>query len=463
NLQTSAQLAIVLIRRDLAIRRFTAQAAKQFDLLTSDLGRPIGHIRHNLVLDPEVGETDPPELAHLIDAVINHGREEAREVRDQAGRWYSLRVRPYLTLENKVDGAVLVLLDIDTLKRSQQAAAAARDYAEDVIDTVREPLLVLDDELRVESANRAFYRLFGVRPAETIGRLVFELGNRQWDIPRLRELLEQILPQNTTIEGFQVEHDFEQIGWRSMLLNARCILDPQHKPTRILLAAEDVTERKRAEEVLLRAELRKSEDRFRDMIDALPAAIYTTDAEGRLTHFNPAAIEFSGRTPELITDRWCVSWKLYEADGTPLPHDKCAMAVVLRENRAIRGEEAIAECPDGTRRWFLPYPAPLRDAEGRLVGGINMLVDITERKRLGQKIADQARELATMNRRKDEFLAMLSHELRNPMAPIFNALQLIREQGGEAAALQRKAHDVIERQMRHLADWWMICWRSRAL
>jgi PAS domain S-box-containing protein len=129
------------------------------------------------------------------------------------------------------------------------------------------------------------------------------------------------------------------------------------------------------------AALREGEARFREMIDALPAAIYTTDAEGRLTHFNPAAVEFSGRVPELGTDEWCVTWKLYYPDGTPMPHDQCPMAIALKENRTVRGAEAIAERPDGTRVWFMPYPTPLRDAKGNIVGGVNMLVDITERKR----------------------------------------------------------------------------------
>jgi PAS domain S-box-containing protein len=117
------------------------------------------------------------------------------------------------------------------------------------------------------------------------------------------------------------------------------------------------------------------------MIDALPVAIYTTDAQGRITHFNRACVEFSGRTPELGTDHWCVTWKLYHPDGTPLSHDKCPMAVALTERRIVRGAEAIAERPDGSRIWFEPYPTPLFDSNGNLVGGINMLVDVTERKR----------------------------------------------------------------------------------
>jgi len=118
----------------------------------------------------------------------------------------------------------------------------------------------------------------------------------------------------------------------------------------------------------------------RQLLDALPVAIYCTDREGRLTYFNPAAVEFSGRVPELGTDQWCVTWKLFHSDGTPMPHDQCPMAIALKEGRTVYGDEAIAERPDGTRRWFAPFPAPLRDAEGKIVGGINMLLDITDRK-----------------------------------------------------------------------------------
>lgn len=116
------------------------------------------------------------------------------------------------------------------------------------------------------------------------------------------------------------------------------------------------------------------------MLDALPAAIYTTDAEGRLTYFNPGCVEFSGRTPGVGIDQWCVSWKLYHPDGTPMPHDQCPMAIALKEGRIIRGVEAIAERPDGTCVWFISHPTALRNAEGKIVGGINMLVDITQRK-----------------------------------------------------------------------------------
>ncbi len=149
NVQTSTQLAIVLLGRNLTIRRFSAQAEKQFNLLAADVGRPFSSVRHNL---------DLPDLDRFITEVIDTVRAGEREVQDKDGRWFSLRVRPYLTLDNKVDGAVLVLVDISDLKRSEQAIAAARDYAEAIIRTARDPLLVLDADLRVETANEAFYR-----------------------------------------------------------------------------------------------------------------------------------------------------------------------------------------------------------------------------------------------------------------------------------------------------------------
>jgi PAS domain S-box-containing protein len=180
-------------------------------------------------------------------------------------------------------------------------------------------------------------------------------------------------------------------------------MNPVQVDPTVLLAGESGAEVERAVQNLMadtvqsrqaiqsaHAELRDSERRFRQMIDALPAAIYTTDAQGRLTHFNPACVELSGRTPELGNDQWCVSWKLYHADGTPMPHDECPMAIALKEGRIVRGVEAIIERPDGTRRWFIPYPTPLRDSEGKVVGGVNMLVDITERKQAERATAHLA-------------------------------------------------------------------------
>jgi PAS domain S-box-containing protein len=132
---------------------------------------------------------------------------------------------------------------------------------------------------------------------------------------------------------------------------------------------------------------------FRHLLEALPAAVYTTDAKGRITFYNEAAADLWGCRPELGQAEWCGSWKLFWPNGTPLPHSECPMAMALKEDRAIRGAEAIAERPDGTRVPFIPFPTPLHDGSGRLVGAVNMLVDITHRKQEEEKQALLVREL----------------------------------------------------------------------
>ena len=141
------------------------------------------------------------------------------------------------------------------------------------------------------------------------------------------------------------------------------------------------------------ATVRERERRFRDLLGALPAAVYTTDAAGRITYYNDAAAELWGHRPPLGTSEWCGSWKLYWPDGTPMAHDECPMAIALKENRSVRGMEAAAERPDGTRVPFIPYPTPIHDEAGKLIGAVNMLVDITDRKRAEEQQALLVREL----------------------------------------------------------------------
>ncbi|HEY1245230.1 MAG TPA: PAS domain S-box protein, partial [Hyphomicrobiaceae bacterium] len=150
----------------------------------------------------------------------------------------------------------------------------------------------------------------------------------------------------------------------------------------------------------------------REAVEALPAAIYMTDAEGRLTFYNAAAAELWGRHPELGETRFCGSWKLYRPDGTPLPHDECPMALALRLRRPIRGMEAVAERPNGTRIPFIPYPTPLFDASGGLTGAVNMLVDISERKQSEADLAERQEQLAVFVEHAPAAIAMFDREMR---------------------------------------------------
>jgi PAS domain-containing protein len=142
-----------------------------------------------------------------------------------------------------------------------------------------------------------------------------------------------------------------------------------------------------------------------ELLDTLPAPIYTTDAEGRVTFYNRACIAFAGRQPVAGEDRWCVTWKLFTTGGKPLPHDRCPMAVAIREKRSVRGTEAVAERPDGTRRHFCPYPTPLLNEAGELVGAVNMLVDVTDRYHAAH-LLDQAKRCRRLVRAVNDQLTI---------------------------------------------------------
>jgi PAS domain S-box-containing protein len=169
---------------------------------------------------------------------------------------------------------------------------------------------------------------------------------------------------------------------------------------------------------------------YREFLEALGVAVYTTDADGRITFFNEAAATFWGRRPEL-GEEWCGSLRLFHTDGRPMRHAACPMAIALKQNRTVRGEEAIAERPDGSRVFFVPYPTPLRDASGTLIGAVNVLVDVTERRRAEDKLRAAAEELEASNKVKDEFLGLVSHELRTPVTTILGNAEFLRQRAGE--------------------------------
>lgn len=235
NLLDNIDIGTVFLDEQLIIKRFTSKALKLFRLLATDVGRPLGDINSNLV-----GVDLLTDALEVLKSLVP--REKV--VQATSNEWYIVRVLPYRTLDNVIDGVVLTFTDITERKKIELELQMqmARDYAENIVDTVREPLVVLDAEMKVISASRSFFKYFLVQPEETIGRYLYDLGNRQWDFPRLRELLETILPEKTSFENFEIDHEFPTIGRRKMLLNARCIINNIGKTQLILLAIEDITE-----------------------------------------------------------------------------------------------------------------------------------------------------------------------------------------------------------------------------
>ncbi len=269
--------------------------------------------------------------------------------------------------------ASLEAVKFEGTEREKAEAAMRRSDAmlRDFVETATVALHWVDSDGIILWANQAELDLLGYSREEYIGHHIAEFHVDQAVIGDIAGRL----TRGETLKEYEARLRCKDGSIRHVMINSSGLFeDGKFIHTRCF--TRDITKRKRAED-----QVRQNERRLREVINALPAAIYTTDAEGHLTHFNPAAVELSGRVPELGTDRWCVTWKLLRPDGTQLPHDECPMAVALKEGRAVDGSEIIAERPDGKRIWFIPYPRPLHDAEGRISGGVNMLIDITERKK----------------------------------------------------------------------------------
>jgi two-component system CheB/CheR fusion protein len=303
NIFDNVETPFILVGRDLRIRRLTKQAEKTLNLSAADLGRPIAHLQLGAVV---------PDLESLLTQTVDNVAAVEREFRDHLGHWFSLRIRPYKTQENKIEGAILTLIDIDSIKR-------AKRMAEDIVATTREPLLVLDAELRIQAASRSFYKLFQFVPETTANRFLYELGNGQWNNLDLRQRLQEILQKDESFSDYLIEQEFEGLGRRIMLLNARRLAQDEERKPLILLAIEDVTVREEQKSALV--------------------------------------------------------------------------------------------------------------AEAEEIG--------------------RSEESARANRNKDEFLAMLAHELRNPLAPLANAMEIIATPDIDARYIE-EARNVVQRQVKHL-------------
>jgi PAS domain S-box-containing protein len=304
------------------------------------------------------------------------------------------------------------------LYRKQRKLEEVNRVLAAVVDSSDDAILSKDLNGVIATFNRGAERLFGYKAEEVVGRPITILipPDRQHEEP---DILARIR------RGERVEH-YETVRRRKdgtlvdISLTVSPVRDDQGKIIGASKIARDITERKLSE-----ATLRDSERQLQELIAAIPAAIYTTDAQGKITFFNQAAAELAGRAPTVGSDEWCTTWKLYHPNGTPLSYDQCPMAITLKEGRAIRNAEVVAERPDGTRVPFIPYPTPLRDGVGKTIGAINMLVDVSERK----QAETQQRVL----------LNELNHRVKNNM----QMLQILLEAGAQRAE-SAEAREVLE-------------------
>ncbi len=419
NLLTSTHVPIIMVGTDRRIRRITPATERTLNVGPGDIGRSIGDLRLSV---------DVPELESLLREVIETLVVKEREVEARDGRWYSMRVRPYRTADNKIEGAVISFVDIDALKRGLDQARA-------IVETVREPLVVLDADLHVVTANGSFFDTFQVSREATGRRSLFEVGNGQWNTPQLRTMLEAVLAGHV-FEDVEVEHDFERIGKRTMFLNARRMPAATDHPFQILLAIEDVTGRKRAEEAVRQ---------LAAIVEGSEESIVGTTLDGLITSWNRGAERMFGYSED-------------ESLGRPItvivPGERHDEEVDV-PTRVARGEgihyETVRVRKDGVTLDVSLTISPIRDAVGRVVGASRISRDITARKRVEHDRAELLEreqgvrveaEAATVA--KDKFLAILSHELRTPLNAMLGWTRLLRTQKLDDAGAAR-ALEVIER------------------
>jgi two-component system CheB/CheR fusion protein len=326
NLLSSISTPIVMVGNDLRIRRFTPAAEKVLHLISTDAGRPISDLKPRI---------DVPDLDDIIKRVLDTLKTHEQEVRDSDGRDYMMRVQPYRTEDNRIEGAVVVLFDITELNRSVAEARRTRDFSNAVVDTVREPLLVLDDKLNVARANQSFYNSFRCAPTETEGRNLFAILGRQLDLPVIRDLMARVFKPGEDLHVLEIERDFFTLGRRTLLVSARGIGGSTGATGSILLAFQDITEQKRAMEA-----------RYRRLFESARDGIIIVDAtNGEIADINPATQALWGFSREDLLGR--VLWEVEP----------------VRENRGLRS--TLEQMRD---QGFLRVPdLEVRTKDGRVI------------------------------------------------------------------------------------------------
>jgi two-component system CheB/CheR fusion protein len=402
NLLISTNIPTIFLDGRFHVRRFTPAATNLFHLIPSDVGRSLGDITRRCT-DEDVLSDAGVVLAQLAPIT--------KEVQGHDGRRYVRQILPYRTRDDRIEGVVITFSDV-----AAEALQEARLYAEAIVDTVREPLLVLDANLRVQSANQSFYQTFRVSTEEAVDRSLYELGNYQWDSPRLRELLGEILARRKVLSDFEVTHEFERIGRRTMVLNARTLSRGGGRLDLILLAIEDVTDRKHAERTL-----HESEARTRAGVDTAVDAIITIDESGTVLSFNPAAERIFGYA---AGDMLGQSAQLIILPPYGNEHDPSLASYLRRERRVLGiGREVSGRRQDGTAFPLDLTISEFDDGNGRkFVGTVR---DITARKQAEEQLRRHQADLAHVLRVStiERLAAGLAHDLNQPLAAIANDVE----------------------------------------
>ncbi len=322
NLLASLSMPIIMTGNDLRIRRFTPMAERALRLIPTDVGRPISDLKPRI---------DVPNLEEILHRVIDSLQPFEQEVKDEEGRLYLMRVRPYRTADNRIDGTVVQLLDVSELKHSLEEVKHARDYAEAIVNTVREPLAVLDENLTIQTANRAFYDAVQATPANATGRTIYDVGRGYFDAPQVAALFARLDGDSTQLNEVEIDRTTDRGETRILSLNVRRLSTPERRRL-ILMAFADITERKRA-----------AEARYRRVFESARDGIVLVDAEtGGILDLNPYAEALLGYARSELVGR-----KLWEIEPMRnLPKLRAAIEQI-RDQGVLRFEDLVLRTKDG--------------------------------------------------------------------------------------------------------------------
>ncbi len=399
NLLSSSGIATLFLDGSFRIKRFTPAVRELYNLISKDIGRPFSDI---------TGKIDDPALLQDATKVLETLQPNEREVAHQTNRWFIRRVLPYRTQDGKIDGVVVTFSEITDIKVLQQENIAARKFAENMIATIREPLIVLDGRYTIISVSASFDRLFAHGEATIIGKSLFEIQNGQWDIPQLRTLLEGIIPKNTTVESFELSLHVTGSYTREMIVNARSF----ENGDLILLALQDMTEQKKTYRVM-----RDREARLRAILDAAPEAIVTIDENGTVDSFSPAAEGIFGyRADEVIGHN--VTMLMPEPDRSR--HDGYLDHYITTGEKKVigAGREMEAVRKNGSR-----VPVKLMVSEIEVAGVrkfLGIMHDLTDdRKR--QEELQRAQKMEAVG----QLTGGLAHDFNNLLTVVIGNLELL--------------------------------------
>lgn len=419
NLLASSQIPVVMVGRDLNVRLFTPAAGKMFNLTSADIGRPIGAINSGM---------EQTDLSQMVKSVIETFQVLSRQARDQQGGRFNIKVCPFTVADRQIAGAVLSFISVDAIMTELEKKALV--LAEKIVETVREPLLVLDGALRVQMANRSFFKTFKVAPEDTVGQNIYDLGNRQWDIPDLRRLLTEVISKEEPFENFEVNHDFPHIGHKEIILNSRKLEGPTEMPALILLAFEDVTERNKAERTL------------KLILNTSQMGMLQTKKSGEIRYVNQGVLRIFGYSEEELIGK-NVSLLLPERFRDVFIKQ---MAEYCHDPKAINVSGLYN--PVGLTKAGKEVPLEISlipiEVDGE-TGVLQGMIDVSLRRAIQQIEQDKvAAELA--NQAKSNFVANMSHEIRTPLAAIAGYSELLEQDPSHSADFI----GVIRRNVKHL-------------